>query len=105
MVSSLVCVCVVCGGGDRGGSVWQVKAFMATLRLDPPTALLIYRKSLLAIALSTNTNREIMACRSCCLLLAKFSSSVRTESVTAGRFDLDSMNFFSVQLQTAKRTA
>ena len=45
----------MCGG-------WFRQAFTATLLLDPSTtALLIIRKSLLAMTDSTNTNREIIA--------------------------------------------
>ena len=45
------------------------KAFMETLFLDTSTtALLIIWRTLLAITISSNTNREIMAYRICCLL-------------------------------------
>ena len=55
----------------------STKAFIATLLVDPPTtALLINRKRLLAIAPSTNTHRETMAYRSCCLFFFCLLNSV-----------------------------
>ena len=90
LLSSVWCFLCGCGcgvvwvrGGGGGGEegvvcvVWCglvqaslcAKAFMETLFLDPSTtALPIIWRTLLAITISSNTNREIMAYRVCCLL-------------------------------------